>query len=202
MQKFNFQTQKNVFTLFSNLIGYPEVDSLRQHCLTAVHRSWLQLVSSWLLYGHVSVASSAFENNFDEAEQHKLVEELLVNKDKPQTSTANYLDGDTTNNDDNVMNGDISQSLFLPPGVTPEMGYLIYTTGNVVRLFVGFSSHGANGTSASLGVDSANLFKTFTQLHSLHKYITHFLGHLLLHPQSLEFQSRHHPFRIFRHMLL
>lgn len=153
-----YQTKQNVFLLFTELIGYPEVDMLRRHCLLAIHRSWLQLVSSWLLYGHVVVASSAFESSFDEAEQHKLVEYLLVNKSQDYSS-SNY--GATLDNTQKYSQLDqsISDNLFLPPGVTSQMGYLIYTTGNMVRIFVGISSYGTSKSSNHLGAESTTLFQ-------------------------------------------
>lgn len=155
-----YQTKKNIFKLFTNLIGYPEVDEIRNRCLLVVHRLWLQFVSSWLLYGHISVASSAFENMFDESEQHKLVEYLLVNK----TQETSGPDNDIQNNDkyDKLEQAALDY-LFLPPGVTSEMGYLIYTTGNMVRIFVGVSSYGTSKSSSLLGKESRNLFQN---LHS------------------------------------
>lgn len=52
----------NVFTFFEESIGYAGVDELRKACIDASLKVWLQVVSSWVLYGHNPELASGFFN--------------------------------------------------------------------------------------------------------------------------------------------
>lgn len=48
----NNNTSTNVFTIFQGSIGYRGVEAIRLACVNAMLRVWLQVLSSWVLYGH------------------------------------------------------------------------------------------------------------------------------------------------------
>lgn len=140
---------RNVFALFSQTVGYPEVDTIRKKCLLAAHRVWLQMAVSWLLYGHTSTTGSlvskyqpSTQNSQTKERQRALIEHLLVNQSK---SKGDFQDGreedsqSKAGDEKNWVNGTF-KSLFLPPGIGPDLGHSIYSTGTMVNQFLGSSA--------------------------------------------------------------
>lgn len=42
----------NVFSIFQESVGFKAVEAIRQACVDAMVKVWLQVLSSWVLYGH------------------------------------------------------------------------------------------------------------------------------------------------------
>ncbi|VVT56389.1 uncharacterized protein SAPINGB_P005033 [Magnusiomyces paraingens] len=176
----------NAFGLFTGPIGYPEVDLVREKCLLAAHRVWLQMAVSWLLYGHVAATSSLIytkqrfgDNLTDDTEvreNHRaIVEYLLANpSQQPITATAGLGGKDSLRWRDAA--GDASQwengapkDLFLPPKVSYEMGYLIYTTGNMVYQFLG--ANGAFSVDDTYSLNIPNFLSKSPSISSFNSFL-------------------------------
>lgn len=127
--KSNHIDYQNVFALFYTPIGYQYVDEIRTYCLLSIHKAWVKIITSWLLYGYVAIDPS-----IDNSDNEQIVKRLLL---PSKQLYDQYFDQRLEYSGNTEL---LCESAFLPPGISLDVGNMIFATGNMVRMFLGVSS--------------------------------------------------------------